>query len=733
MRWLLPLSLMVLAACGDGKDDTGEHNVDADADGFSAAEDCDDGDPDINPGATERCDGQDNDCDGATDEEGAEGSTTFYADLDGDGYGDDANTIFICDLPDGYVGAGYDCDDTDADTHPGAPETCDGADDDCDGEIDEDATDALTWYVDGDGDGYGDDGETTEACQQPSGFVVTSDDCDDGDVGVHPGAVERCDGVDEDCDREVDEDAIDALTWYADADTDGYGDPAASTQACAQPTGYGADSTDCDDTNWSVHPGADEYCNETDDDCDGAVDEEGAVDAPTWYPDGDGDGYGDALGAIAACEQPSGTLTDAGDCDDADPDIHPGATEICDGADNDCDGTTDAAGMITLDGATNHTHLTLALQMASSGSTIRACDGTYTESLWISRDLTLISQNGAGSTTLDANSDGPAIFVQSGAFTLSGFTLTHGTGVATSSSDDEQGGAMVVESTDPVLIEDCVFQDNTAYDGGALALAAGAEVIITGSTFADNAADNRGGAIFAENATLALSGVLLEANSAPNYSGGAIYFAGGTLDLDASTVQDNTAMAGAGLIVAMGAVATASADTLVTGNSADELGGGIVLIWATSWSGGAIEANDSGYSGGGIVGIGSATYPLVMSDFTCTANSADTLGGCVHATDEVTITGATITDNAAGWGGGLYLDGATLDIVSSTVTANTASHLGGGAYVETGSSLTSTSTDWGTGSDENDPDDVYLESAATPYTFGAGATFTCTDASGDCS
>ena len=92
-------------------------------------------------------------------------------------------------------------------------------------------------------------------------------------------------------------------TWYADADGDGYGDPDAGVEACEAPDGQVADATDCDDGDDTVHPGADEDCDEVDRDCDGSPDD-GATDPATWYPDGDGDGYGTDDGAVVACEAP---------------------------------------------------------------------------------------------------------------------------------------------------------------------------------------------------------------------------------------------------------------------------------------------------------------------------------------------------------------------------------------------------------------------------------------------
>jgi len=166
------------------------------------------------------------------------------------------------------------------------------------------------------------------------------DDCDDGDAAVHPGADERCDDVDQDCDGETDEDPIDASSWFPDIDSDGFGDHSGAILGCEAPDGWIADGTDCDDGNFDIHPGADERCNEVDDDCDGETDED-PVDGETWYQDQDADGHGIPEDPIEACALPDGYAATPDDCDDGDPGIHPDATEWLDGADQDCDGTTD--------------------------------------------------------------------------------------------------------------------------------------------------------------------------------------------------------------------------------------------------------------------------------------------------------------------------------------------------------------------------------------------------------
>ncbi len=307
--------------------------------------DCDDSDAAVNPAAAELCDSIDNDCDGDIDEDDAVDASTWYADADVDGYGDPSRTATACSQPSGHVSDGTDCDDHDDDIHPGATELCDSIDNDCDGTVDEpDAADAATWYADGDADGYGDAASSTDACDQPSGYVADSSDCDDDEAAANPGASEICDGIDNDCDGLTDdEDSAPGgtSTWYRDADGDGYGEAADSTDACDAPSGYVGDGTDCDDGEASTNPGADELCDGEDNDCDGTVDEADATDASTWYADADADGYGDATSSTVACEAPSGYLADSADCDDGDSAVNPAATEICDSVDNDCDGLID--------------------------------------------------------------------------------------------------------------------------------------------------------------------------------------------------------------------------------------------------------------------------------------------------------------------------------------------------------------------------------------------------------
>ena len=235
-----------------------------------------------------------------------------------------------------------DCDDNDNLIFPGAVELCDGIDNDCDGEIDETAAGGNVFYVDGDGDGFGAKRDMITACVAPEGYVTNADDCKDDDAEVYPGAPEHCDGLDENCNGTLDDNAVDADTWYADWDQDGFGSDSLTKDSCEPPDGFIATGGDCNDFDFFVKPTADELCDRIDNNCDGEVDEDSAVDASTWFEDADADGYGDAESTKVACWLPDGYSAADTDCNDESYEINPGVEEICrDGIDNNCNGEGD--------------------------------------------------------------------------------------------------------------------------------------------------------------------------------------------------------------------------------------------------------------------------------------------------------------------------------------------------------------------------------------------------------
>jgi len=193
----------------------------------------------------------------------------YYVDEDGDGYGVGASTTTCGELPAGAASEAGDCDDGNPDVYPYAPERCDGVDQDCDGTIDENPEDGVSGYVDSDGDGFGDPGNSVYSCGGEPGIVDNADDCDDGNRSVYPGAEETCNRVDDDCDGTTDEDVT--TTYFVDADLDGYGDSETTVEDCSLRIGYSENGDDCDDTSAYSYPGApDEAGDGLDQDCDGA-------------------------------------------------------------------------------------------------------------------------------------------------------------------------------------------------------------------------------------------------------------------------------------------------------------------------------------------------------------------------------------------------------------------------------------------------------------------------------
>ena len=141
---------------------------------------------------------------------------------------------------------------------------------------------------------------------------------------------------------------MNADLWYEDLDADGFGNPDVSIASCDPVNGYTSNAMDCNDTDPNVSPNADELCDEQDNDCDGEIDENDALDVSVWYADMDNDGFGDVASPNISCAAPNQHVDNTLDCDDQNPSVHPNMDELCDGIDNNCDGAIDGTDSIDI-------------------------------------------------------------------------------------------------------------------------------------------------------------------------------------------------------------------------------------------------------------------------------------------------------------------------------------------------------------------------------------------------
>lgn len=602
---------------------------------------------------------------------------------------------------DGYIAAddgGDDCDDTDPQTYPGAPEECDGEDDDCDELVDENVAGVEGALCDSDGDGWPD-----------------SEDCDDDDADIGPGADEICNGVDDDCDGETDE------GW----DTDGDG---AADCIDADGDGWAGDQGDCDDNDAAIHPDAPELCNGEDDDCDGEVDE-GWDDNGDGTPDcldGDGDGYS----------------ADEGDCDDDDPEQHPGATEFCNGIDDDCDGSVDEETDVDGDGTPDcvdscPVYVDLSAPAAAQDGTwthpwrsvqdgmddgiskdcmdIQVMPGTYEEQIdFLGADLHVVAVGGRLATVLDALGLGTVVTAVSGevdarieGFTIRGGSATHGGGIDVVDSalhvlDNEIIGNVAVQCVGDgcafgggirLLRSDSVIEGNTlaendagwglaedGSDGGGIAAVFGQPEIFD-NTIVDNTAGDGGGLWFAKSAALVYNNIIA-GNEA--------------LDLGSDSSYD--AGQGGGINIQSGHADMDVSNNLVYDNEASEIGGGICAYeFNASFGNGELNHNTVVFNRTGVGGIGAGVAlwvnvaPVVRNNIVA-LNAGD--GFYVHATALSNSHGTTATfpynlvsANTVNWAGALSAAPATtllaaplfVGATDDQVWSNDDLHLGAGS------------------------------------------------------
>lgn len=497
------------------------------------------------------------------------------------------------------------------------------------------------WYQDVDRDGFGDPGTARETCEPADDEVSDASDCNDGNAAIHPGADEHCDDVDEDCDGAIDEDATDGTEFHVDADEDGYGGDE-TVVACAVDDGLTPDGGDCDDRNDTIHPGADEHCDEVDEDCDGEVDED-AVDATEWHVDADGDGWGSEDVGLA-CKPVDGFTDKDGDCNDEDPTIHPDADDpVCDGIDHDCDGRTEAA----LVGPSTFMSVQSALDAAPAGGTVDVCPGIHAVSLVHDSDVILQSYAGDPEDTVIAPERGRSLQITATSVSLRGLTFRGGHG-------DYEGGNVLV-SASILRVEDCIIEDGVAdYGGGGMAWSSRrgtrGDAVIRNTIFRNNTADYEGGGLKTSGWSpydLLIEETTFEGNAA-GYQGGGLALSNTASESEESTVRflkssviDNFAdYEGGGMTVGMRSVAT-------------------IDIEESEFS-----ANEATYEGGAISGGGYTPTYMTVDNSTFGQNESPR-GACIQvgswADDELTFRDSTISQHVGagavislgGWGDGL--------------------------------------------------------------------------------
>jgi hypothetical protein len=607
----------------------------------------------------------------------------------------------------------------------------------------------------------GDDDSTTETppMDLDQDGAVLGADCNDTDGAIHPGAEERCNEVDDDCDGRVDEDAVDEITVFTDRDGDGYGDFEAGVR-CRPDAGEAALGGDCDDGDPGAHPAAAEICNDgIDDDCNGAADDEdGAVGGSDWYADFDKDGYGGGV-PLTACLQPSATLADGTDCDDSDAGVHPGAVEICNGFDDDCNPASSETGLVSTDGALFWS-IQDAIDAAEEGSTISLCEGLWYENLEIDKHMVLEGV-GADVSIIDGADVASVVEVQPHIHvTLRNLTLQHGWTAGSG------GGIGVSEAT--LKIEDCVVTENRAEGWGGGIASSDTDLLIDRTIVSDNAASWGGGAWIAcgnirpcevidseirgNHASEGVGGGLavwasgnggsatftrttIDGNwvdpkaTESSASGGGIYSMT-NLSLNGVVVSNNEAPSGAGIYL-YSSTAVADDTTEIVGNATyDEgAGGGVYLYGSAGWRNGHVTGNTAAYGGG----IYFYSFEGTLSGVVVDGNHATDAGGGLWVLDRTRdVNLVTISGNTSdGVGGGIFVSAygsnATPTFEDCVVDENVAATEGGGLWTD--APIESVDTDWGSGATDNAPDDlVYVYSDAgdsVTYDFEGVESFVC--------
>ena len=599
-------------------------------------------------------------------------------DLDEDGYSDET-----C--------GGYDCDDSDPVTNPGAADPCDGVDQACDGLGDErDFDKDLFMICEGDCDDFnrfvypgafeicdGKDSDCDgaipddESDEDGDGWILCRGDCDDTDPDFNPGVHEVCDDIDWDCsgepfDKDVDRDGhIDIDPICGGDDCDDF-DPEVYPGARELCDGKDSDcdgflplierdldrdwwkicNGDCDDTNPDVNPGVHEVCDDIDWDCSG----------DPLDKDVDGDGY---LDDDPVCM--------GDDCDDSDPEVHPGADEICDGIDWDCSGSPvdkdiDRDGFFDDDPACMGDDCDDADPVVNPGAD-EICDGKDTDCDGTG-PAEEVDDDGDGYMNCEGDCDDTDPVVNPGA--------VEGAIDDPTCSDGKDNDCDGLIDTDPECIEILVPGEQSTIQDAINAAEDGNTILVSPGTYRENI----------------------------SFVGKGIKVHG--VDGPIKTIIDG-GRAGSAVTFRHGETAEAVLDGFTIQNGSGRL---TALPSLRAWL----------YAGGGIHCEGAAP---TITNCMITNNYANLAGGIFLRVSTPTITNCMIVRNrATGFihgGGGIYLEDSSPTITNCTFSGNFAGQYGGAIFCYDAYPRITNSILWGNSATYGS--EIYVESGVPVVTY----------------
>ena len=428
----------------------------------------------------------------------------------------------------------------------------------------------------------GDDSSTTASFTDADGDgVAVGTDCDDDNAAVFPGAVEICDGFDNDCNGTVDDDPSDGTVGWVDADGDGFGDADTRVVTC-DASGLVSKAGDCNDEDAAIHPDAAEVCDREDNDCDGYEDDEDddVEGLETFYLDADADGYGTSDTTVEACSAPDGYVENDDDCEDGSFSQSPDQQEVtCDGIDNDCDGVLDA-NVVPRDYAT----LQEAIDDVADFSEICIGSGSYTDPLDLTgRTLTLKGRTTAANVRFEIGENAPLVTVDNyddlagevgdapGVITFENLTVADATLEAVV-GEPVEGGFLYLRGASAVfkdvIIEniDLSLSDGSVWGGVVYARSASVQLLETSVdglsvTYNDSllgrALNLGGGVVYATDSSVVLRNVDIDGTSVTTVDDPRTVYTWGTL----AHVEGGSSLSASGVSVTGSTIDTTASQT----------------------------------------------------------------------------------------------------------------------------------------------------------------------------